>query len=114
MLAELAIRFFLGGVIVSVFAVLGELFRPRTFAGIFGAAPSVALATLGITFATHPPPYAAKEGLAMLAGAAAMIVYCLVVAGLFAKFKHHPKIEAGLPWLLWFAVAFGLWGTLLR
>ena len=47
MLSELLIRFLIGGLIVSVFAVSGDILRPKTFAGIFGAAPSVALASLG-------------------------------------------------------------------
>ena len=48
-------RFFIGGLIVSFFAVLAEMFRPKSFAGLFGAAPSIALATLGLTIASHGP-----------------------------------------------------------
>ena len=51
--AELVIRFLVGGLVVSLFAVLGEVFRPKSFAGLFGAAPSIALATIGITIAHH-------------------------------------------------------------
>jgi hypothetical protein len=36
----LLIRFVLGGLIVSAFAVVSEMFKPKTFAGLFGAAPS--------------------------------------------------------------------------
>ena len=43
---ELFIRFLIGGAVVSSFALLGEVFRPKTFAGLFGAAPSIALASL--------------------------------------------------------------------
>jgi hypothetical protein len=32
---ELAARFVLGGFVVTVFAALGDVLRPRTFAGIF-------------------------------------------------------------------------------
>jgi Protein of unknown function (DUF3147) len=39
------VRFVAGGLIVSLFAVLGDVLRPKSFAGLFGAAPSVALAT---------------------------------------------------------------------
>ena len=46
------IRFLIGAVAVSIFAVLGDLFKPKSFAGLFGAAPSVALATLGLTVAS--------------------------------------------------------------
>jgi hypothetical protein len=48
---QLLIRFLVGGAVVSVFAVLGDVLKPKSFAGLFPAAPSVALATLGLTFA---------------------------------------------------------------
>jgi hypothetical protein len=51
--AELVIRFLVGGLVVSLFAALGEVFRPKSSAGLFGAAPSIALATIGITIAHH-------------------------------------------------------------
>jgi hypothetical protein len=35
-----------GGILVSAFAVLGDVLKPKRFAGLFAAAPSVALATL--------------------------------------------------------------------
>ena len=50
---ELVFRFFLGGLLVSAFAVLGDLLRPKSFAGVFGAAPSVALATLALAVLSH-------------------------------------------------------------
>ena len=53
MLMDLVARFLIGGVIVSAFAVIGSLLKPVSFAGLFGAAPSVALATLGLTIAEH-------------------------------------------------------------
>ena len=43
-------RFLMGGMIVSLFASLGDVLKPKSFAGLFGAAPSVALATLGSQF----------------------------------------------------------------
>ena len=46
---------------VDFFAVLAEIFRPKSFAGLFGAAPSIALATIGITIAGHGKTYAAIE-----------------------------------------------------
>jgi len=44
-----------------VFAVLGDLFKPKTFAGLFGAAPSVALATLVLTISQKGKLYASIE-----------------------------------------------------
>lgn len=46
---ELLLRFLIGGSVVSLFAIAGDVFRPKSFAGLFGAAPSVALATLALT-----------------------------------------------------------------
>lgn len=52
-MSEYIIRFLVGGAVVSVFAMLGDVLRPKSFAGLFGAAPSVALATLGIAIYQH-------------------------------------------------------------
>lgn len=114
MITELLLRFLIGGAVVCVFSAISAVIKPQSFAGIFGAAPSVALATLGLTFVLKPAAYVAAEGHAMLAGAVALGVYCLFVAWLFLHFKHHPLLEATVPWLLWLGVAFGLWGVLLR
>ena len=43
---ELIFRFLIGGTLVSAFALVGDAVRPRSFAGLFGAAPSIALATM--------------------------------------------------------------------
>ena len=47
-MTEYVFRFLIGGAVVSAFSMLGDLLRPKSFAGLFGAAPSVAFATLGI------------------------------------------------------------------
>src|SRR5208283_2188450 len=41
---DYVLRFLAGGIAVSAFAALGDALRPKTFAGLFGAAPSIALA----------------------------------------------------------------------
>jgi hypothetical protein len=41
-------RFIVGGVIVSLFAGLGGILKPKSFAGLFGAAPSVARVIWGL------------------------------------------------------------------
>ena len=58
-MTEYLVRFLVGGVVVSAFAVFSDALRPKSFAGLFGAAPSVALATLAIaTDRTTQPPKA--------------------------------------------------------
>jgi hypothetical protein len=58
---ELIVRCLIGGTLVSVFALVGDILRPKSFAGLFGAAPSIALATLGLTIAAQGSEYAAIE-----------------------------------------------------
>ncbi len=110
MLAQLVVRFLLGGAIVSFFSVVGDVFKPKTFAGLFGAAPSVALTTLALDFAQQGAGEVATLGRSMVIGAVGFYVYgaaCVAVT----KREHWPEwlIAAG-SWLAWFAVAFGLWG----
>ena len=38
---ELIFRFIVGGLIVSLFAVVGDVLKPRSFAGLFAAAPQL-------------------------------------------------------------------------
>lgn len=38
-MTEYVVRFLVGGVVVSAFAMLGDVLRPKSFAGLFGAAP---------------------------------------------------------------------------
>jgi hypothetical protein len=45
MIVELLLRCLIGGVIVCAFSAVSEVIKPQSYAGIFGAAPSVALAT---------------------------------------------------------------------
>jgi len=75
---ELLVRFVLGGLIVSVFAAIGEAFQPKTFSGLFGAAPSVALASLALAFHQHDATYVATLARWMIVGALALFVYCAV------------------------------------
>jgi hypothetical protein len=37
-MTEYVVRFLVGGVVVPAFAMLGDLLRPKSFAGLFGAA----------------------------------------------------------------------------
>jgi len=63
-----------GGTFVVAFALVGSVVKPKRFAGLFSAAPSVAIANLLITaysvdvFETH------QDARSMIVGAVAMIV----------------------------------------
>jgi hypothetical protein len=56
MLTQILIRVIVGGIIVSIFAVLSDTLKPKSFAGLFGAAPSVALATIVLAVAKEYGP----------------------------------------------------------
>ncbi len=114
MLGELVLRFFIGGLVVSAFAVIGDILKPKTFSGILGGAPSVALATLGLTFAKHAPDYVSAEGRSMMAGAVAFFGYTLLVTWLLDRHHWPAWLAAVASWSLWLVIAFGLWGALLR
>jgi hypothetical protein len=111
---EVAARFLVGGIIVSAFAVVGNLFKPKSFAGLFGAAPSVALATLMLTISKRGQLYASVEARSMLVGAIALCLYSRVVAFLLARY-HMSALPATLSSLpVWFGAAFGLWFVFLK
>jgi len=105
---EYVARFLIGGLAVSAFAILGDVLRPKSFAGLFGAAPSVALATLGIALLQHGGGYAAMLGQGMIRGAVALLVYSIVVCQLLmrARWKALPATLVAL--VVWLAVALGL------
>ena len=103
-MTEYVVRFLVGGIVVSAFATLGDIVSPKSFAGLFGAAPSVALATLGITVYRHGADYAAQQSWAMTAGAIALAVYSVVVCHLLVR----ARLRAALSLVVWLLVAFGL------
>lgn len=102
------VRFLVGGVIVSVFAVIAEVCRPKSFAGLFGAAPSVALTTIGIAIAQHGKQYAATEARSMLLGAIAFFIYATAVSWLMMRRKMPvvPTTAGLLP--LWLGASLAL------
>nr|WP_290226709.1 DUF3147 family protein [Trichocoleus desertorum] len=108
-MSELILRFFIGGLFVSSFAVISDVLRPKSFAGLFGAAPSVALATLTIAFANHGRTYVEAGAQAMIAGAIAMFFYSLLVTWLLLSQRMKAWLAAVMAWFLWLAVAYGLW-----
>ena len=111
---QFLIRFFVGGLIVSAFAALGDALRPKSFAGLFGAAPSVALATLGLTVIADGRPFAAVEAGSMIAGAVAMIIYAWLTMQLIVKRRWGATAASIGSLLAWFLCAVGIWFLVLR
>jgi Protein of unknown function (DUF3147) len=107
-MTEYLVRFLVGGVVVSAFAMLGDALRPKSFAGLFGAAPSVALTTLGIAVYRHGADYAALQGHSMMTGAIALAVYSVVVCHLLVRARLRATPATLLSLVVWLIVAFSL------
>ena len=105
---EYLLRFIAGGVAVSAFAVLGDILRPKSFAGLFGAAPSIALATILITLSQKGAPVVAAEGRSMIVGAFALAAYSATVCVLIKKHTISSLAATMLALVVWLAVALGI------
>jgi hypothetical protein len=108
MFAEYVLRFIVGGIAVSVFSAVGDVFRPRSFAGLFGAAPSIAIATLMITVWKQGQQYAAVEGRSMIFGSVALCAYSVIVCRLMKRHQQPVLRSTMLAMPAWLGVALGL------
>lgn len=113
-MAEILIRFLIGGIFVSLFAFLGDLFKPKSFAGLFGAAPSIALATLLLTIGKQGTHYAAIETTSMISGSVAFFVYSSTVSRVMMRRNTNALFASTIFLPLWAIVAFGLWYAVKR
>src|ERR1700704_1636634 len=105
---EYGLRFLAGRIAVSAFAVLGDTLRPKSFAGLFGAAPSIALATLLITLWQKGALFGAVEGRSMIVGAIALAAYSWTVCVLLKKLLMSSWAATMAALVVWFVVAFGI------
>ncbi len=92
-----------GGALVVAFAVLSEALSPKRFAGLFSAAPSVALAGLIITLLSKGHHDAHQNAVGMVAGSAGMMAYAAAVV---SQLRRRRALSASARALgAWFAVA---------
>jgi hypothetical protein len=108
-LTDIIVRFFIGGVVVSAFALISDLLKPKTFAGLFGAAPSIALATLALTVMKNGKQYAAIEARSMILGAIALFAYALALSHIELRFRFSALPVVLVLLIFWIGVAVGLW-----
>jgi hypothetical protein len=107
-MTTILLRFLIGGLVVSAFAVISDMLKPKSFAGLFGAAPSIALASISLTVSAHGTHYAAIEARSMIAGAIGFFVYATCVTRLLLRHKitaGHATLYS-LP--LWLVVALAI------
>lgn len=103
-MAETAIRFAIGGSLVALFAVMADAFKPKSFSGLFAAAPSVALASLILATRSHGTAYATTEAHFMAVGAVAFIVYASSVGWTLHAHGGRPWAVALSCLLVWVTV----------
>jgi Protein of unknown function (DUF3147) len=106
---EMLVRFAVGGAVVSFFALLGDMLRPKSFAGLFSAAPSIALATVALTIHESGRAYASEEAKTMLLGSAAFLIYSALTSFLLRRCKTSAVMASFALLPVWFAVSFGAW-----
>ena len=104
---EYLIRFMAGGLVVSAFAVLGDVLRPKSFAGLFGAAPSVALATLSLALWKQGGDYVSVEGRSMILSSLAFALYSVVVCQLLMRVRCSALTATTAALFLWLAASLG-------
>jgi uncharacterized membrane protein (GlpM family) len=111
---DLILRFVIGGVVVSAFAALGDVLKPKSFAGLFGAAPSIALATLRLTIASKGKIYAATEGRSMSAGALVFFLYAYLCSWLMLRLKVKAMAVTISALGVWLVGAISIWYLVLK
>lgn len=103
--ALLAAKGVMGGLLVSAFAVVGHVLRPKWFAGLFGAAPSVALASLFLTVVDKGNHVAGIAGAGMCFGVAGFVVFSACARPLLGR--YHAVVATSVSCLAWAVVAVG-------
>jgi ABC-type xylose transport system permease subunit len=106
---ELIARFLIGGAMVTLFAAIGDAVQPKSFAGLLGAAPSVAFASLGLTLWIDGPAYAAVEARSMVIGGVAFFVYAWIASRTMWKTRIPARIVTLTGLLIWLGVALVGW-----
>lgn len=99
----LALKGLAGGSLVTAFALISEGLSPKRFAGLFSAAPAVAIASLAIVLLDKGAHDAHKDSVGMLAGAGGMIAYAATVVPLLRRLRAGRAAATALG--SWFLVA---------
>jgi hypothetical protein len=111
---DIVLRFLIGGTVVSAFAALGDVLKPKSFAGLFGAAPSIALATLGLTIAANGRMYAATEARSMIASALVFFLYAWLCSWLMVRHKLRGMPVTISALAIWLVCSISIWFFVLR
>lgn len=108
----LALKALAGGAFVVLFSLISAVLEPKGFAGLFSAAPAVAMASLLVTAFGSGTPRAVPDSVGMTAGSVAMVAYC--AAAVLAVHRFRARLGSVLSWGAWGAVAGGAYLVFLR
>lgn len=111
---EMLVRFLIGGLVVSAFAIIGDMVKPESLGGVFAAAPTIALATVALTIHQKGAAYGAMEGRSMVAGAIAFVVYASAVSWMLMRYRTKAAWTSIAMMALWLGTAAGVWAVWLR
>ena len=111
---DLIARFLIGGAVVILFSIIGDVFKPKSLGGIFAAAPTIALASISLTAHQHGLAYVSVEARSMICGALAFFVYACAVSFILMRYRPRSLVAAGALSPTWFAVAAILYTVWLR
>ncbi|WP_169949107.1 DUF3147 family protein [Microbispora sp. H11081] len=101
LVVEVVLKALAGGVFVLAFAALAQTLTPKRLAGVFCAAPSVALASLIVTAGIAGAPGVLASARGMQIGAVGFTLYCLIAVPLVRR------------WGAWWGAlaALAVWGV---
>jgi hypothetical protein len=102
----------LGGLLVSVFALLGRVLKPQWLAGLSGASPSIAIASLTVTVFGEGHHAASLAAFGMIFGAVGFVAFGLCVKSLLVRW--HATVASTAACLLWFGIAMMTYGFATR
>jgi len=92
-------KFFAGGILVLLFAVISEMFQPKRFAGLFAAAPSVLLASLIVTILFKGTAPANLSAFGAVAGATGLVACALAATWTVHRWKGLAgSVISLIPW----------------
>ena len=108
----LAIRVVAGGALVVAFSMVSDMLKPKRFSGLFGAAPSVATASLLVSGLAMGAEKDVKYATGMIAGAIGLVAYSLAAA---PAVKHLGSVAGSIvAWVAWVVPAAFVYLAFLR
>jgi len=110
--ALLAIRVVAGGSLVVAFAIVSDMLKPKMFSGLFGAAPSVATASLLVSGLAMGAEKDARYATGMIAGAVGMVAYSAAAA--LAVKQLGSVVGSAVAWVAWVVPAVAVYWLFLR